>query len=122
MSVMSYPKETLLQRRENDMSFGNLAERQILKAQAEGSLKGLKGEGEPLPVRAYEDAIGVGMRIMAQAGFVPREFQLKKAMDAQLLVLQQTTDPLRRKQEMKKLADLQMRHAIEREARQKFFR
>lgn len=104
------------------MSFGNLAERQILKAQAEGSLKDLKGEGEPLPVRAYEDAIGVGMRIMAQAGFVPREFQLKKAMDAQLLVLQQTTDPLRRKQEMKKLADLQMHHAIEREARQKFFR
>ncbi|KPN63526.1 protein of unknown function [Aliiroseovarius crassostreae] len=103
------------------MSSGNLAEQQILKAQAEGKLNDLEGAGKPLPNRPSEDAIGVGMRIMAQAGFVPREFELKKAVDAQLLVLQGTTDPLQRKQEMKKLADLQLRHAIEREARRKFF-
>ena len=31
------------------MRFKDLAERQILKAKAEGQLTGLKGEGEPLP-------------------------------------------------------------------------
>lgn len=103
------------------MSFGNLAERQILKAQAEGALNDLEGAGKPLPRRPNEDVIGVGMRIMAQAGFVPREFELKKAVDAQLLALQRTADPLKRKQEMKKLADLQLRLDIEQEARRKFF-
>lgn len=103
------------------MSFGNLAERQILKAQAKGSLDNLEGAGKPLPKRPNEDAVGVGMRIMAQAGFVPREFELKKAVDKQFLVLQATIDPTKRKLEMKKLADLQLRHDIEREARRKFF-
>lgn len=102
------------------MSFSKLAERQILKAQAEGSLDNLEGAGKPLPDRPNEDVVGVGMRIMAQAGFVPREFELKKAVDAQLSLLKKTTDPLLRKQEMKKLADLQLRHEIEREARRKF--
>ena len=103
------------------MSFGKMAEREILKAQAVGLLNQLEGAGKPLPNRANEDVVGVGMRIMAQAGFVPREFQLKKAVDAQLLVLQATADPCQRKLEMKKLADFQLRLEIEREARRKFF-
>ena len=103
------------------MSFGKMAERQILKAQTEGSLDQLEGAGEPLPNRPNEDAVGVGMRIMAQSGFVPREFELKKAVDAQLLVLQATVGPSQRRLEMKRLADLQLRLEIEREARRRFF-
>ncbi|MBL3596658.1 DUF1992 domain-containing protein [Rhodovulum sulfidophilum] len=102
--------------------FDKLAERQILKAQAEGALDHLEGEGKPLSVRPHEDAVGIGMRIMAEAGMLPREFELKKAVDKQFLVLQATTGALERKAEMKKLADLTLRLEIEREARRSFFK
>lgn len=104
------------------MKFSALVERQIQKARLGGQLEGLKGEGRPLPERPPEDAVAIGMRIMAEAGVLPREFELKKAVDAQALVLKATTDPAARKREMAKLADLQLRLDIEREARRKFYR
>ena len=61
-----------------------LAERQILKAQAEGQLDGLRGEGEPLSLSADPDiAQSVGYRIMAEAGALPEEVRLRKAVEAQ---------------------------------------
>lgn len=102
------------------MSIDKLAENQIRKAMAAGVLDHLEGEGKPLPDRPPEDVIGIGMRIMAQAGVVPREFALKKEVDAQLEVLRAETDPAKRKAEMKKLADIQLRLEIEREARRRF--
>lgn len=102
------------------MKFGNLAERQILKAKAEGRLESLEGEGKPLPDRPADSAEAAGLRIMAQAGVVPKEFELKKAVEAQLKAVQ-ASEGADRKREMAKLADLQLRLAIEQEARRKFY-
>ena len=102
------------------MKFANLAERQIQKAKAEGRLEKLEGEGKPLPDRPHDSADAAGMRIMAQAGVPPKEFELKKAVEAQLKAVQ-TSHGADRKREMTKLADLQMRLAIEQEARRKFY-
>ncbi|NKX44640.1 DUF1992 domain-containing protein [Roseicyclus persicicus] len=100
----------------------NLAERQILKAQADGVFDRLEGAGKPLPERPPEDAVGIAMRIMAQAGVVPREFELKKEVDAQRARLAAITDPAARKQAMAVLTNLQLRYDIEREARRRFYR
>lgn len=107
---------------EADMKWQDLAERQIRKAQAEGQLDDLAGAGKPLPQTTGTGVDAAGFRIMADAGVLPREIELKKAVDAQLQRLKATTDPVLRKQEMAKLADLQLRLAIEQEARQKFYR
>ncbi len=104
------------------MSFKNLAERQIMRAQAEGQLDNLEGEGKPLPARAPGPLdTAAGMRIMADAGAVPREIELKKEIETQRLVVQAAEGTLAWKKGMAKLADLQLRHAIEQEARKRFF-
>ena len=103
------------------MKPASLAERQILKAQSEGQLEGLEGEGKPLDRNARTDSDAVGLRIMAEAGALPREVELRKAVDAQIKHLSGITDEAARKAEMQKLADLQLRLNIEVEARRKFF-
>lgn len=102
------------------MKFSKLAERQIQKALAEGQLDGLEGEGKPLKAQDGDAGLGVGMRMMAEEGVLPREFELQKAVDAQRIILARTPESAR-KSEMAKLADLEMRLEIEREARRKFF-
>lgn len=105
--------------------FEKLIERQIAKAKAEGQLDGLKGEGVPLPdhpEEAYVDAgTAAGHRIMAQAGVVPEEIELKKKLDAALAELTAATDGTK-KAAMTKVADLQMCLSIARDARRKFFK
>ena len=103
------------------MKWSDLTERQIRKAQAEGQFDNLPGAGKPLePGDGSADA--VGFRIMADAGVVPREFELRKAVEAQRQVLQQTRDPDGQRREMAKLADLELRLNIEIEARKRFLR
>ena len=63
------------------MKFDKLAERQILKAQAEGQLDDLKGAGKPLSKKGGNTSTAAGFRIMAEAGVVPREIELKKAVE-----------------------------------------
>lgn len=105
------------------MSFSDLAERQILKARAEGQFDNLKGAGKPLKTGDGSDsAEAVGFRIMAEAGAVPREVELRKQVEVQTGVLRQTTDEKARKREMAKLAGLQLRLDIEAEARRRFYR
>lgn len=104
------------------MKFSDLAERQILKAQAEGQFENLKGAGKPLDLSGDGSAESVGFRIMAEAGALPREVELRKAVEAQSLALRRTVDEEARKREMRKLADLQLRLDIEKEARLRFFR
>ncbi|WP_170604756.1 DUF1992 domain-containing protein [Ruegeria arenilitoris] len=107
-------------------SLGKLVERQIKKAQAEGQLKGLEGEGKPLPDRSPEalsdPAIAAGHRIMAQAGVLPEEFEIKKELDAARKVYPKITDPDARKTAMAKIADLEMRYHLARDARRAFLR
>lgn len=104
------------------MKWSALSEHQIRKAQAEGQLDELKGAGKPLPHRSGNDVDAAGFRIMADAGVVPREIELKKAVDEQQKRLQSTVGAAERKREMAKLADLQLRLSIEQEARRKYYR
>lgn len=104
------------------MTWRDLAEHQIQKARAEGQLDNLKGQGKPLRPRPGGDIVSVGMGIMADAGVVPREIQLKKALEAKQAELQAEADPAAKKTIMREMADLQMRLAIEQEARRKFYR
>lgn len=104
------------------MKWRDMTEQQIQKAKAEGKLDGLQGEGAPLPDRAAGDIVSAGMRIMADAGVVPREIELKKAVDAQRKRLADETDPEARKAAIQQLADLELRLNIEQEARRKFYR
>ena len=101
-----------------------LIERQIQKARLKGELQDLEGEGKPLPERpgdAFVDpGVAAGFRIMSEAGVLPEEITLKKAIAAQKERLRATNDPLAHKEEMAKLADLEMRYNIAREARRKF--
>lgn len=107
-------------------SFRNLIERQILKAQAEGQLDDLEGQGHPLPDRSSEaltdPALAAGHRIMAQAGVLPEEFRIKKDLDAQRKLYSTLTDALERKAAMARLADLEMRFNMARDARRAFMR
>lgn len=102
------------------MKWSELAERQILKAQAEGQLDNLKGAGQPLDLSGDGSMEAVGFRIMAEAGALPREVALRKAVEDQTRALQSLTDPEEIRQARTRLADLQLRLDIESEARRRF--
>jgi len=106
--------------------FRNLIERQILKAKSEGQLEGLEGEGQPLPDRSGEalvdPGIAAGMKIMAQAGVVPEELRLKAELDEARKLYRDTQDPTARKTAMARIADLEMRYQMARDARKSFLR
>ncbi|WP_136637489.1 DnaJ family domain-containing protein [Pseudooceanicola onchidii] len=97
-------------------------ERLMRKAEAEGQLSGLEGEGEPLPDRvadASDPAVAVAMRIMAEAGALPEEFKLAKELEvakADYTAASEDEKP----EAMRRLAELSLKHAIAREARKKF--
>jgi hypothetical protein len=103
-----------------------LAERQIARARLRGDLERLEGEGKPLPEHpenAFIDAgDAVGFRIMAQAGVLPEEINLKKQVLLARAELATITDPDTRKAAMARLADLEMRQAIAAEARRAFLK
>lgn len=107
-------------------SLGKLIERQIKKAQAEGQLQDLEGEGKPLPDRSGEaqsdPAIAAGHRIMAQAGVLPEEFEIRKKLDAARKEYTELTDPDVRKTAMARIAELEMRYNMARDARRAFMR
>ncbi|WP_373050505.1 DnaJ family domain-containing protein [Thalassovita aquimarina] len=105
-------------------SLRQLIERQILKARAEGKLEGLQGEGRPLPERPEESvvdpAMAAGYRIMAEAGALPEEFRLQAALDEARADWRAATDKAEKKRLMARIADLEMRYDIARDARKKF--
>ncbi|MGV6802821.1 MAG: DnaJ family domain-containing protein [Ruegeria sp.] len=107
-------------------TLGKLVERQIKKAQAEGQLDGLEGQGQPLPDRSSEaltdPALAAGQRIMAQAGVLPEEFTLKKQLDAARAAYAGLDDPAERKVAMARIADLEMRYNMARDARRAFLK
>jgi len=101
-----------------------LAERQILKAIAEGKLSGLEGEGERLPDRPgdalIDTADAVGHRIMAEAGALPEEIKLKKQVQAVKEAWAAAEGEAAKKELMKEIAQLEMKYSIAVEARRKF--
>ena len=60
--------------------------------------------------------------MMAEAGVLPPEIELKKQIEAQKRHMAEVTDPEARKTEMAKLSDLMLRHDIARESRKKFLK
>lgn len=108
------------------MRWHRLTESQIRKAQAEGKLSGLEGEGRPLPDRPGDALVdpgdAAGFRIMAEAGALPEEIGLKARLDDARARWRAESDPDRKKTIMAEIADLQMRYEIARDARRKFLR
>ena len=112
-------------------SLSQLTEAQIAKAEAEGKLSGLDGEGKPLPNRPgdalIDGADAAGFRIMAQAGVVPEEIALKGQLaqaraDWAAAQAKGAVDAREKKRLMARIAELNLRYEIAREARQKFLR
>lgn len=105
-------------------AFRELIERQFARARARGLLTGLMGEGKPLPDRrpetAQEAATSAGFRMMAEAGVLPEEFDLKKQLDAARAALLACHEEASRKAAMARVAELEMRVNIAVEARRKF--
>ena len=103
-----------------------LAERRMKFALAKGELRGLEGEGKPLPDRTGDAFVTAGeavaFRMMAEAGALPEEIILKKAADAQRAVLAGLTDPAERKAGMATLAEIEMRREMAIEARRRFMK
>lgn len=103
------------------MKLSKFAEQQIQKAQREGQLDNLKGAGKPLKVETTADPVtSFGYDVMHQAGVVPAEIDLKKAIQKQAQKLQNITDPEEYKREMRIFSDLQTRLGITEDARRKF--
>ncbi len=105
------------------MKLFKIAEQRILAAEAEGKLSNLKGAGKPLPKRGDGDhADAVGFRMMAEAGALPEEMRLKKelAEARQRLAAAKGDDAKRAASSI--VADLEMRLAIQEEARRRFDR
>ena len=104
------------------MKWRELIERQILKAKAEGQLDDLEGAGKPLPPAGHGDmAEEAGFRIMAEAGAVPEEVRLRREVTTQRQKLQNAGSSQQKREEMRKLADLELRLAIQEEARRKYY-
>ena len=104
------------------MRWDKLAEQQIKKAEAEGQLDNLKGAGKPLKAESGNSADAAGFRIMHEAGVVPREIELRKAVEALTAKLRDAPAGAERDAIAKELAGVQLRLDIEQEARRKYMR
>ena len=104
------------------MKWRELIERQIRKANAEGQLDDLEGAGKPLPPAGHGDmAEEAGFRIMAEAGALPKEVELRKALKTQAEHMKTLADPAERKAAMAEFARLQQELNIQEEARKKYY-
>lgn len=102
--------------------FDKMAEQQIRKAQAEGQFGNLKGAGKPLKLQSGESSfLSAGFGIMAEAGAVPKEIELRKLIEAQREALTSVGKD-ERKEMLKIIADLELKLAIEQDARRKYMR
>lgn len=103
-----------------------IAERRMLKAGAEGKLSGLEGAGKPLPERPGDAFVdpgeAIGFRIMAEAGALPEEITLKKAVIDARARCAVAPNADARKAAMAEIARLEMRLAIAEEARRRFLK
>lgn len=106
--------------------FNIMAERQIAKAIEKGELRGLVGEGAPLPENPHmafvSAADAAGIRIMAEAGALPPEITFRKQAAALRARFATLTDPTEIKSAQKALADLETQQALAEDARRAFFR
>ncbi|SDD31665.1 protein of unknown function [Paracoccus isoporae] len=98
--------------------FERIAQRRIDEAEARGELRGLAGEGRPLDrARLREKSDDVMHRIMADTGFLPEEFRLRKEVEAKRAVLEQIEDEAERDALRRHIALLELRANIATDAR-----
>lgn len=98
--------------------FERIALKRIDEAEARGQLRGLAGEGKPLdPVKLRESSDDVLHRMMADGGFIPEEFQLRKEVEARRAVLNQIEDPEERRALQRHISLLELRANIATDAR-----
>lgn len=91
----------------------------VAQSIADGDMDNLPGAGKPLPpVDKPQDALL--SRMMTQAKAKPFIVDLKEQITAAAARLTDETDPVQRKVQMQRLADLQTRLAIEVEAIRKY--
>ena len=106
--------------------FRKLAERQILKAKVEGKLEKLVGEGKPLPNRPEEAFLDAGEaaahRMMAEAGALPEEILLKRALAEAKDAWAKVKGTDAEKPAMARIAELEMKLSIAQDARRKFMK
>ncbi|WP_321338258.1 DUF1992 domain-containing protein [Breoghania sp.] len=94
----------------------------IAKVKSEGLLEGYKRARKPKPPSQSDDTfLKAGYRIMEEAGALPREIELKKAIAEQFEKLTTATSEEEREAEFRKLAELQMVLGVEQDARRKFY-
>ena len=107
-------------------SLRQLTESQIKKAIAEGKLDRLEGEGKRLPDHpeaAYVDpGDAVGHRIMAEAGALPEEILLKRALAEAKEAYRKALGTGDEKTAMARVAELTMKLSIAEDARRKFMK
>ncbi len=98
--------------------FERIAIRRMDEAEAKGELRGLAGEGKPLDrERLRERSEDVLHRMMADTGFIPEEFRLRKEVEAKRAVLAQIDDPEERHALQRHIALLELRANIATDAR-----
>jgi len=97
----------------------SVIDRVLVRAAANGELNDLEGAGKPLPNRGNpRDA--VLNRLMTETRVKPAAVTLMEQISASQARLKALTNPAKRRAEMKVLADLQMRLAMEKEACRRF--
>lgn len=98
---------------------GSLIDRIMARAEKDGALENLSGEGKPLEnLRQPKDA--VIDKLMKENRAVPAAVQLKRQVAESQARLKDMTDEAERKAEMKTLADLQTRLAVELDALRRY--
>jgi len=91
----------------------DLISAKIRTAESEGAFDDLPGAGKPLPVTADSDHL---TRVMRENGVVPEFVSLSNEIAELRATLRDTTDRSVRKELMAKIADLEPRLAIARDA------
>lgn len=105
--------------------FEELAERHMRRAEAEGKLSGLAGEGAPLPSRpeaaSVDAAEAAGFRLMREHGAMPEEVRLRQERDAAKAAYNTAPDT-RKKAAMARFAEAEMKLSMVTEARARSLR
>lgn len=96
-----------------------LIEQALQRAMRDGAFDDLAGAGKPLP-RSADPFDALSARMCDEHRVMPPAVALKAEVAASQKRLRALTDPAARKAEMRILADLQMRLAMEIEAQRRF--
>lgn len=100
------------------MNFHRIADQLIENAMEQGAFDNLPGEGRPLPPPPPGDPIeAFGFQLMAKAGAIPAEVQLKKEILRHTERLRTMPQGPQKLDAMRTLANLQMRLAMMLEGR-----